>query len=118
MNSYKLTGTILEIFDTQVIGDKGFKKREFILEYIDNPEYPEYIKFEVIKDNCEDLDKFHNGSKVEVSFNLKGRSWTNPKGEKVYFNSIHAWRVVEDKGTHDLTPEIEANQAEEKLPWE
>ncbi|MFK7951989.1 MAG: DUF3127 domain-containing protein [Ekhidna sp.] len=89
-------GKITEKFDTQTIKET-FKKREFILEFAENPQYPEFIKFELIQSNCEQLDSINVGDDVAVNFNLKGRKWTDPKGEVKYFNSLQAWRV--DKKT-------------------
>lgn len=88
----EVQGKILEIFDTVQISD-SFKKREFVLEYADNPQYPEFIKFECIQDKCAMLDDFAVGQEVTVSLNLKGRKWTDPQGNVKYFNSLQAWRV-------------------------
>jgi single-stranded DNA-binding protein len=85
-------GKITEKFDTQTIKET-FKKREFVLEFAENPQYPEFIKFELIQSNCEQLDSINPGDEVIVNFNLKGRKWTDPKGEVKYFNSLQAWRV-------------------------
>ena len=90
----KITGKILEVKDTQQVSD-SFKKRSFIVEYAENPQYPEYISFELIQDRCSLLDGFQAGQEVEVSFNLKGRKWVNPEGETKYFNSLQAWRIDE-----------------------
>ncbi len=92
-----IRGKIHAIFDTQQVSDT-FKKREFVVEYAENPQYPEYLKFELIQDKCDILDKFKTGQEVEVYFNLKGREWTNPKGEKIYFNSLQAWRLEAHEG--------------------
>ena len=70
-----------------------FRKREFLVEYADNPQYPEFIKFELVQDRCDLLDDFKVGQEVEVHFNLRGRKWTDPKGEVKYFNSLQAWRI-------------------------
>ena len=85
-------GKVLEKFDTQTIKET-FRKREFILEYAENPQYPEFLKFELIQANCDQLDLVEVGDEVSVNFNLKGRKWTDPKGETKYFNSLQAWRV-------------------------
>jgi len=85
-------GKIVEKYDTQNIKET-FKKREFVLEYAENPQYPEFIKFELIQSNCDQLDSLNVGDEVSVNFNLKGRKWTDPKGEVKYFNSLQAWRV-------------------------
>lgn len=90
--SFELTGRIVEISATQQVSGK-FQKREFVVEYTENPQYPEYIKFECIQDKCDLLDKFAAGQEVEVMFNLKGRKWTDAKGEVKYFNSMQAWKI-------------------------
>lgn len=98
-------GKILEIFDTQNISNT-FKKREFVLEYAENPQYPEYIKFEMIQDKCALLDGLNVGDTVNVYFNLKGRKWTDPKGEVKYFNSLQAWKFENESagGSADMPP--------------
>ena len=83
---------LVEKFDTQEVS-ASFRKREFVVEYAENPQYPEFLKFELIQDKCEQIDGFNVGQELNVAFNLKGRKWTNPKGEVVYFNSLQAWRV-------------------------
>ncbi len=90
-------GKIVEIFDTKEIKE-SFKKREFVLEYAENTQYPEVLKFELIQSNCEQMDNVNTGDVVIVSFNLKGRKWTDPNGEIKYFNSLQAWKI-ERKGS-------------------
>ena len=85
-------GKILEIYDTQDVTNT-FRKREFILEYAENPQYPEFLKFELSQEKCDLLNSFNVGQEVNVFFNLKGRKWTDPKGEIKYFNSLQAWRL-------------------------
>ncbi len=91
-------GKIVEKYDTQNVTD-SFRKREFVIEYAENPQYPEFVKFELIQANCDQLDAFNPGQEVNVSFNLKGRKWTDPKGEVKYFNSLQAWRLEK---VHDV----------------
>lgn len=87
-----LRGKIKEIFDTQHINDR-FSKREFVIEYADNPQYPQLIKFEIVKDRCEMLDDFKAGEDVDVHFSIRGRAWTNHQGATQYFNTLQAWRL-------------------------
>jgi hypothetical protein len=101
-----IDGKILEIFETQEIKE-SFRKREFILEYAENPQYPEFLKFELIQSNCDQLDQMNAGDEVAVSFNLKGRKWTDPKGDTKYFNSLQAWRI--EKKTQSSTEEQSPN---------
>ncbi len=72
---------------------ESFKKRELVVEYAENPQYPEFVKFEAIQDKCALLDNLQVGAEVEVSFNLKGRAYTDKMGKKGYFNSLHVWKV-------------------------
>jgi hypothetical protein len=87
-----LQGKIKEIFDTQHISDR-FSKREFVIEYADNPQYPQYVKFEFTQDKCDLLDQFKPGQDVDVHFNIRGRAWTNQQGVTQYFNTLQAWRM-------------------------
>ncbi|NVK82839.1 MAG: DUF3127 domain-containing protein [Cytophagia bacterium] len=90
---------IEKIFPTQNV-TATFKKREFVVEYAENPQYPEYVKFECIQDKCDMLDNFSAGQEVTVSFNLKGRKWTDPKnGEDKYFNTLQVWRINAESST-------------------
>lgn len=87
-----IKGKIIEISSTQQVTNT-FRKREFVIEYAENPQYPEFVKFEMIQDKCEALDNHKVGDEIDVHFNLKGRKWTDPKGEVKYFNSLQAWRL-------------------------
>lgn len=98
-----IEGKIFEKYETQEIKD-SFRKREFVLEYAENPQYPEFLKFELIQTNCEQLDPVNNGDEVAVSFNLKGRKWSDPKGEIKYFNSLQAWRIEKKSSGQEQTP--------------
>ena len=100
-------GKLFEIYDVSKVSE-SFRKREFVIEYKENPQYPEYLKFELIQDKCDLLNNFKVGSLVEIYFNLKGRLWTNPKGEKVYFNSLQAWRLEPIEGGNDAPEEYQA----------
>ena len=84
---------IEKIFATQQV-TQSFRKREFVVEFAENPQYPEFVKFEMIQDKCDQLDQFSEGQTISISFNLKGRKWTDPKGEVKYFNTLQAWRIA------------------------
>ena len=111
----KITGKVFKIFDTQRISDT-FSKREFVLEYADNPMYPQLCIFQCVGKNLGILDTIKPSQSVEVSFNLRGREWIAPSGEKRYFNSLEAWKVTPVVGT-DETMEVQQNQkTKEKDP--
>jgi hypothetical protein len=100
----KIIGKLIEIQETQQVSD-SFKKRVFIVEYDENPQYPEYISFELIQDRCSLLDNFQPGQDVEISFNLKGRKWLSPEGVAKYFNTLQAWRIeVVTQGNNQAYP--------------
>lgn len=80
-------------FDTQQVSER-FRKREFVIEYVENPMYPQYLLFQLVQDKCELIENYAVGSMIEVDFNLRGRSWTSPQNETKYFNSLEAWRLA------------------------
>jgi hypothetical protein len=86
----QVAGKIVAIMPTQVVSEK-FSKREFVVETPD--QYPQQILFQLTQDKCNLLDGIGVGSKLEVSFNLRGREWTNPQGETKYFNTLEAWKI-------------------------
>jgi hypothetical protein len=88
----EIKGKVHEVGATAQVTE-SLKKRELILEYIENPQYPEYLKFEAIQDRCNLLDNVKVGADVEVFFNLKGRPWTDKTGKKSYFNSMQLWKI-------------------------
>ena len=92
----EIKGKIKKISETVQISDR-FRKREFVLEYSNNPDYPQPIQFELVQDRCELLDSFHEGQEVEVHFDLRGREWTSPQGQVKYFNSLQAWKLVTEQ---------------------
>lgn len=88
----KVKGKVHEISQVITVSDK-FKKRELILEYAENPSYPEYIKFEAVQDRVALFDSVNVGDQVELSFNLRGRPWTDKTGKTTYFNTLVVWKI-------------------------
>ena len=105
---------LLEIFNVAQIS-ANFKKREFVVEYAENPQYPEYLKFELIQDKCGLLDQFAVGQEIDVHFNLKGRKWTDPQGNIKYFNTLQAWRI-QDAGQQQARPAAPAENGYDAPP--
>lgn len=103
----EIKAKLLEIFSTQQIS-QSFRKREFVVEFAENPQYPEFVKFELIQDKCDLLDSMKAGDMVNVSFNLKGRKWTDPQGQVKYFNSLQAWRITPEQAA---APAADGNSA-------
>lgn len=88
----ELKGKVHEIGALQQVSET-FKKRDLIVEYAENPTYPEYIRFEALQDKTALFDSLKPGDDVEVSFNLRGRPWTDKAGKTSYFNSLVVWRI-------------------------
>lgn len=87
-----IKGKIHEIGEVVTVSDK-FKKRELILEYAENPTYPEYVKLEAVQDKVNLFDNLRVGDMVDVSFNIKGRPHTDKQGKTSYFNTLQVWRI-------------------------
>lgn len=88
----ELKGKVHEIGAIQQVSET-FKKRDLIVEYAENPTYPEYIRFEALQDKTALFDTLKAGDEIEVSFNLRGRPWTGKDGKVSYFNSLVVWRI-------------------------
>lgn len=115
--SLSITGKVHEIGDVQQVTDT-FKKRDLIVMYAENPQFEEYIKFEATQDRTSIFDNLNVGDDVEVSFNLRGRPWTNRDGVTTYFNSLVAWRVSKLGGaagnTQSRPPAVDINNDDGK----
>lgn len=101
----QVKGKIHSIGDTVNVTDT-FTKRDLILEYTDNPLYPQYVKFELTQERTKIIDDFQQGDDVEVTFNLRGREWISPQNEKKYFNTLDAWRVQKIEQTAQPEPVV------------
>ena len=88
-----IEGKLHAKFDAQQVSD-SFTKREFVIEYVDNPLYPQYVTFQLVQDRCGNIDRFQVGDKLEIVFNLRGREYEKD-GVKKYFNTLEAWMIKE-----------------------
>ncbi len=101
--------------EIQLISDT-FEKQEFVIEFAENPQYPELIKFELIQGKCGEIDKFNIGTTIIVAFNLKGRKWDDPKGGTKYFNTLQAWKITGDNDNAHAEPSAQ-DDASDDLPF-
>ena len=113
----EIKGTIKKITETVQISDR-FRKREFVVEYSSNPDYPQSLQFEMVQDRCELLDSFQEGQQVEISFDLRGREWTNPQGQVKYFNTLQAWKLVAEKSSVNSSVLKSPQTGSEQIPQE
>ena len=113
-----IKGKLVEIFDTVQITET-FKKREFIIQDNKNPEYPEFVKVELIQEKVSLLDNLNVGDEINVLINIKGRKWEDKEGNIKYFNSIQGWKIErENEGINQENSEDEINQdSDEDLPF-
>ena len=91
----ELQGTIKKIGETQTFAS-GFQKAEFVL--VTEEQYPQPILIEFLQDKIDLLQNVKEGESVKVGINIRGREWTDPQGEKKYFNSITGWRLEKVSG--------------------
>ena len=87
----EVTGKIKMIDQTKEVGSGGFKKRDIVVTT--DEQYPQHILVQFVQDKCDLLNGFQVGEPVKIDINLRGREWTNPQGETVYFNTIQGWRI-------------------------
>lgn len=112
-----IRGKVHEISATQQVTE-SFKKRDLIVAYTENPQFVEYIRFEATQDRCDMFDTLKVGEEIEVSFNLRGRPWTNKEGVTTYFNSLVAWKVTKLGDAPIPTPvDISGGDDSEDLPF-
>lgn len=105
----EIKGKLHEVGSVQNVTD-SFKKRELVVAYAENPQFVEYIKFELQQDNVNKADNLKVGDDIEVSFNLRGRPWTNKEGVTTYFNTLVAWKISKLSSTSQ-------EQEEDGLPF-
>lgn len=102
MSNFKIQGTIYEIKRTQQVTDK-FQKRELWLRISDG-KYEQTVCFEFANKLCSRLDDFNNGDDVELSFSLRGRTWTDTAGNEKCFNSLSAFNINPQQQSGESKP--------------
>ena len=107
----EVTGRIKMIDTTKEVGSAGFKKRDLVVTT--DEQYPQHILVQFVQDKCDLLNNFQVGENVKVDINLRGREWTNPQGETVYFNTIQGWRIgkAQTEAAPAQTPAMPTAQA-------
>ena len=97
-----ISGKIKVIDTTKEVGTAGFKKRDVVVTT--DEQYPQHILVQFVQDKCDLLDTFKVGDSVKIDINLRGREWTNPQGETVYFNTIQGWRIAKEDTSKQSPP--------------
>jgi len=92
--SSKLNGVVYSVGETQNVSEK-FSKRDIII-VDESGKFPQHICIQFTQDKCNDLNNIAAGMEVEVSYNLTGRLWLNPKtGIEQCFNTLNGWKIDE-----------------------
>lgn len=87
----EVTGRVKMVEQTKEVGSSGFRKRDIVVTT--DEQYPQHISVQFVQDKCDLLEAYKVGDNVKIDINLRGREWTNPQGETVYFNTIQGWRI-------------------------
>ena len=90
----EITGKLIEKYETQTVSDR-FKKREFVLELVEEVNgspYTNYAKMQLVQNKCDILDRFNVGDTLRVNFNIKGNRYEK-EGRTSYFSNLDAWRL-------------------------
>jgi hypothetical protein len=107
--SLEIKGKIKLINPTETFGS-GFTKREFVITTAE--QYPQDVKFEVVKDKCSKLDSYRVGQEVAVQFNVRGNEYNGK-----YYVSLQAWTIVSLKEAHAPTPQVFDEEENTTLPF-
>ncbi len=81
----EIEGSVKLIFETQTF-NSGFQKREFVITT--KEQYPQDIKFELVKDRIDLVDAYNPGDDLKVHFNIRGNEYNGK-----YFVNLQAWRI-------------------------
>ncbi|HKA15789.1 MAG TPA: DUF3127 domain-containing protein [Myxococcota bacterium] len=116
---FETSGRLHAVSDTKQVTER-FRKREFVVEIADNPQFPQFVQFELTGNRCDHLDGFEVGEEVRVEFSLRGREWRSPKGETKYFNSLDVWtlaRIGEKRGRSAFADDEPPPPSDDDVPF-
>ena len=103
---------IIKIGEVKTFGN-DFKKLEFIVRD-DSSQYPQEIPFSIVKDKIDNFIQFNKvGQRVDISFNLNGRSWLKDgdnESNRRWFTDLNAWKVFKSE-TQQEEPQPEIQSA-------
>ncbi len=90
----------------KTFGDNGFKVLKWVVIDDSNPEYIQTLELQSTQENADKLIQYNKvGERVDVSYNLRGREWTNSEGKTTVFNTIEAWKVFKSDSSTPQVPE-------------
>lgn len=112
---------IKSIGEIQEFGKNNYKVAKFVVVDDSNADYPQVLELQATQDKAENLLKFNKvGDRVDISFNLRGREWTNKEGKTSVFNTIEAWKIFKAEPTNGEPTDFQAKSVaveEDDLPF-
>lgn len=123
--SGKVTGKVHFIDETREFGQRGFRKRQVVLEQ-ENGQFTNYIPVDFLRDACDTVNDLNVGDEIEVTYQLAGRKWQrDPQSEVKYFLNAEAtsFRSLSGDapatagGMDDQPPPDEEHFDEEDVPF-
>lgn len=99
----KITGIVKVVFDKQTF-ESGFAKREFVVTT--QEQYPQDIKFELLKDKADKITPGDTGKLVDVHFDIRGNEYNGK-----YYNNLIAWKweFPNSGAQQELSPQPQVN---------
>ena len=96
-DKYETTGIVHKICDpeTRGSGDKKFTSQTLVLA-TEPGKYEQFPAWEFGEKRMGELKDLRVGDTVKVEWNLRGRRWDGPKGEK-WFTTLSGWKVTIDE---------------------
>jgi hypothetical protein len=117
--NFELSGKLIEKYDTVQVSDT-FKKREFVIEHVDNSSgklFTDFIKFQLTMERCALIERFNVNDELKVSFNIRGKRWV--KDDRVsYFINLEAWKIEKIAASSEEPPPPPPPMEEEAPPSE
>jgi len=87
---YQIKGELINISETEQ-KTENFSLRNFVIKT--EGQYSQEIPFQLANKNCDIINAYQLGSVVTIHFNLRGRSWTSPHGEKKWFATNECFKI-------------------------
>ncbi|MBQ2282062.1 MAG: DUF3127 domain-containing protein [Kiritimatiellae bacterium] len=122
MATFEMDCVVVKIMDTETF-PSGFSKRNIVVKTEER--YPQDILVEFLKDNAKLVEPLKEGTRIKLSFDLRGREYNGR-----YFVSVTGWKVAnldavegaeQDASTSEpvasvLPPEVDIED-DENLPF-
>lgn len=107
--SYEISGKVKVIEQKQTFAS-GFEKQEFVITT--EEQYPQDIKFELVKDKISLLNDVNVGEMVSVSFNVRGNEYNGK-----YYVNLQAWRLQKGGGSTSKSAVESGASSMPNTPW-